>query len=462
MPSMRHCSSAGRRRSRRRSTAKLLGQLKGKAASLEGELSQRSAEFRRQVATVTVEQVQRAIPKGAVLVEWFRYAPFNPKAKERQPRWGLPRYIAYVLKRQGAPVAVEVGDAKTIETTISDLLVALHDPYSSLVDELARELHERLIQPLQPHLGDAGRIVLSPDGQLNLLPFGVLIDEQGRYLMQSAEITYLTSGRDLLRVASTTRSRQGAVVIADPHFGPLDQAAVNEADDTTNRCSAEVRGGVLQFTPLPGTAAEAKALKSLLKLTDDQVFTQGQASEAVLKQLKGPRILHLATHGFFLADQAVDLTSEAPRLLGQDRLLVPKGEHPLLRSGLALAGANRLRSGQDDGILTALEVAGLDLVGTELAVLSACETGVGHVLNGEGVYGLRRALVLAGVQTQVVSLWKVDDTATKDLMVDYYQRLSAGAGRSAALRQAQLTMLKDPERTHPYYWGAFMVVGFQE
>jgi CHAT domain-containing protein len=219
---------------------------------------------------------------------------------------------------------------------------------------------------------------------------------------------------------------------------------------------------VLQFTPLPGTAAEAKALKSLLKLTDDQVLTQGKATEAALKQLTGPRILHLATHGFFLADQAVDRTSEPLRLLGQDGLPVPKGEHPLLRSGLALAGANRLRSGQDDGILTALEVAGLDLVGTELAVLSACETGVGNVLNGEGVYGLRRALVLAGVQTQLVSLWKVDDTATKELIVDYYQRLSVGAGHSAALRQAQLTMLQDPERTHPYYWGAFIVVGFQE
>src|SRR4030095_13575344 len=129
-----------------------------------------------------------------------------------------------------------------------------------------------------------------------------------------------------------------------------------------------------------------------------------KASEAALKQLKGPRLLHLATHGFFLADQVVALTSEAPRLLGQDGLLVPQGEHPLLRSGLALAGANRLRSGQDDGILTALEVAGLDLVGTELVVLSGCDTGVGQVLNGEGVYGLRRAFMLAGVQTQVVSL----------------------------------------------------------
>jgi CHAT domain-containing protein len=129
-----------------------------------------------------------------------------------------------------------------------------------------------------------------------------------------------------------------------------------------------------------------------------------------------------------------------------------------MRSGLALAGANRQRIG-DDGILTALEVAGLDLGGTELAVLSACESGKGEVKNGEGVYGLRRSLVLAGARTLVVSLWKVDDEATKDLMVDFYRRLSSGAGRSDAMRAAQLAMLANPRRADPFYWGAFTVIG---
>ena len=129
------------------------------------------------------------------------------------------------------------------------------------------------------------------------------------------------------------------------------------------------------------------------------------------------------------------------------------------QTGRAAAGANRLRSGRDDGVLTALEVAGLDLAGTELAVLSARETGVGAVQNGEGVYGMRRALVLAGVRTQIASLWKVDDAATRDLMIDYYRRLQADAGRSQALREAQLTMLKDPARAHPYYWASFIAIG---
>src|SRR5262249_20391458 len=128
-------------------------------------------------------------------------------------------------------------------------------------------------------------------------------------------------------------------------------------------------------------------------------------------------------------------------------------ENPLLRSGLALAGANARRGGaNDDGILTALEVSGLDLVGTKLVVLSACDTGVGESVSGEGVYGLRRALVMAGAETQVMSLWQVDTGHTKELMIAYYKNLKAGAGRSEAMRQAQLEMLNNKETSHPNLW----------
>jgi CHAT domain-containing protein len=158
------------------------------------------------------------------------------------------------------------------------------------------------------------------------------------------------------------------------------------------------------------------------------------------------------------------------------------GENPLLRSGLILAGANQRQSGPgEDGVLTALEAAGLDLWGTRLVVLSACETGLGEIKNGEGVYGLRRALVLAGSESQVMSLWQVSDAATRDLMAAYYTRLQAGEGRTEALRQVQLTMIKSGGTTapagaqrgiglqkenpksqdlsHPFYWAAFIQSG---
>jgi CHAT domain-containing protein len=124
-----------------------------------------------------------------------------------------------------------------------------------------------------------------------------------------------------------------------------------------------------------------------------------------------------------------------------------------------LAGANISQSGADDGILTALEIAGLDLWGTKLVALSACDTGLGEVAVGEGVYGLRRALVIAGAESQLVSLWKVDDVATQELMAAYYERLLAGEGRAEALRQVQLAMIQDRALRRPYYWASFIPIG---
>lgn len=209
------------------------------------------------------------------------------------------------------------------------------------------------------------------------------------------------------------------------------------------------------------------------------MLARKDATEAALKGLRRPRVLHVATHGFFFADRprqfpsgggsplrgTFDAPDESPSLA--------EWENPLLRSGLVLAGVRQGRSGPgEDGVLTALEVAGLDLRGTRLVVLSACETGLGEAHPGGGVFGLRRALVLAGSETQVMSLWKVSDNATRDLMVAYYKRLQAGEGRSEAMRAVQLAMLKSVDegagvprrdslndRRHPYYWAAFIQSG---
>jgi CHAT domain-containing protein len=126
---------------------------------------------------------------------------------------------------------------------------------------------------------------------------------------------------------------------------------------------------------------------------------------------------------------------------------------------LALAGANLSKGGDDDGILTALEAAGLNLWGTKLVTLSACDTGVGEVKNGDGVYGLRRSFVLAGAETLVMSLWPVSDTVTRELMTAYYKGLRQGLGRGEALRKVQLQMLKRPHRAHPFFWASFIQSG---
>jgi CHAT domain-containing protein len=217
------------------------------------------------------------------------------------------------------------------------------------------------------------------------------------------------------------------------------------------------------FGPLPGVRDEVRALQEMLPRAT--VLLGEQATEAALRRVDAPRILHIATHGFFLpeTDDSADGASIAVPALTAAGTRVGKwaawADNPLLRSGLALAGANQGRSGDDDGVLTALEASGLDLWGTKLVVLSACDTAVGDVKRGDGVYGLRRALVLAGAESQLMSLWSVSDRSTRDLMIGYYKQLTQGAGRAESLRQVQLRMLRDGRRAHPYYWASFIQSG---
>jgi CHAT domain-containing protein len=407
--------------------------------------------FRQAVALVTLEGVRQGLPADAVLIEWFRYQPFDPKAKNEKTMWGAPRYVAYVLRREGEPAAIDLGVAQDIDKLVGDFRAALNDRESTSYKEVAQELFGKLIKPLQSSLSGVNRLLLSPDGALNLVPFAALIDEHGEYVAQRFETTYLTSGRDLLSLAAPAPARGRPMVMADPAY---DQST--SAGPPLDLRSSDLDRSGLRFYPLAGAAAEAKALQGLLKLDAQEVLTGANATEEKLKGLHGPRILHVATHGFFLSDQQVAAAALRP----VETPPLPLGENPLLRSGLALAGANLRRSGDsDDGILTAAEAAQLDLRGTELVVLSACETGLGDVQQGEGVYGLRRALVLAGAQAQLVSLWKVADAKTPMLMVDYYQRLLKGEGRSAALREAQQAMIANPTTRHPYYWAAFVPIG---
>jgi CHAT domain-containing protein/Tfp pilus assembly protein PilF len=424
---------------------------------LEGALASRSAALRRAVTPITIKNVRQALPPDAVLVEWMRYRPFNSTVK-REARWGGFRYAAYILERTGEPVAIDLGEAQPIEDLIAEFRTALGDPMNTYIKDLAHELATKLIQPLHLHLAQDQRLLLSPDGALNLVPFAALVDDHGEYLMQHSELTYLTSGRDLLRMAAEP-VRGSPVALANPNFDQKVSMKPTAESVLRPTRSGDLDRSGLVFAPLAGTAAEAKALQSLLRLDAHDVLTGDRATEANLRRLHGPRILHVATHGFFLTDQEVS-TLFNPVASASETSSPPLGENPLLRSGLALAGANLRREGaSDDGILTAAETAQLDLLGTQLVVLSACQTGLGAVRSGEGVYGLRRALMLAGAQAQLASLWKVADVATLELMVDYYQRLLKGEGRSQALRLAQQMMLQNPARQHPYYWAAFISIG---
>ena len=215
------------------------------------------------------------------------------------------------------------------------------------------------------------------------------------------------------------------------------------------------------FAPLPGTRAEAEAIRRLFPQA--RLLLGEDATKQALLTLPTPGLLHIATHGFFLEDAPSSPGSRSVGTFGAVGAAPPKPPgDPLLRSGLVLAGIRPATAPPgtqrlEDSLATALELAGLNLWGTQLVVLSACDTGRGEISLGEGVYGLRRAFLVAGAETLVTSLWKVNDDVTHQLMASYYRHLLAGEGRSAALREAMRELRR--EHPHPHFWAPFISLG---
>jgi CHAT domain-containing protein/Tfp pilus assembly protein PilF len=422
-------------------------ELRSRMDELEATLSAASEEFRTQVAPVTLAAVQAAIPADAALVEFVRYHHVAPRQSQA---WQEVRYVAYVLTRQGPPGFVALGEAQPIDAAVDAVLAAMDYRIAATTAQVAlRQLDAQLLAPMRAQLSGIAHLILAPDGKLNLVPFDALIDPQGRYALDSYLVSYVSSGRDLLRLAFPQRPRSSAVLIARPDYGPVPRSPGPDK---------------LRFSPLRGSAAEATDLQRYFPTA---AVTNKRATKAALAMLTGPAMLHIATHGFYgwraslagAATRGVDTRGPwLDPLRGHIGALSSRSydlSDALDQAGLAMADANRGPA----GIVTAREMAGFDWTGTQLVVLSACETGLGAVASGDGVYGLRRALVLAGAASQVVSLWNVADASTPALMRNYYPALRQGTGRAEALRQAKRWLLQQPRYAHPFYWAAFIPAG---
>ncbi|MFL5588393.1 MAG: tetratricopeptide repeat protein [Ktedonobacteraceae bacterium] len=433
--------------------------------------------------------IAKELPEGAAVVEFVLFDVFDFSARPVQSaaRWSPAHYAAFVIQA-GKPEEtrfVDLGDASLIDRLVGDFITAVtskaalarHLKAGSSLSErrsyqsIGTALRKILFAPLQDALGGCTRVFLSPDGELTRLPFETLPTGDGHYVIDDYQISYLSTGRDIVRLNAAVLDQSALpLVVADPDFDLSDAAApVSAATGTPRgRRSRDLNHDPLRFEHLPGTRVEGQRVADLLGV---QPMLDGAALEGTLKAFHSPRILHIATHGFFLPDQhripdkeGTDLqTIPEPTMSRLERFLEQPGENPLLHSGLALAGANTWNRGgslppeAEDGLLTAEDVSGLDLLDTKLVVLSACETGLGQVKVGEGVFGLRRAFVLAGARTLVMSLWKVSDGHTRELMGEFYRHLLAGRSRVDALRVAQLAMKE--KDMHPYYWGAFICQG---
>ena len=454
--------------------------LKAQEEKLEGKLSRMSRAFAqtRKKQRADADQVAAALAPGSVLLEFARILPWDFKKNIAKPA----RYLAFLLFAQnsGDVKLMDLGPAQTIDRAVAGLHEAMEnqmDAKGAGVTRQARELYDLVIAKLRPQLGDVREIFISPDGQLNLIPFEILKDPAGRWLIQDFTFNYLAAARDVMDFGKIKEKPGKSLVMGDPNFD-LEKKDQLKALDRLALKRGAVAGlratdmGGLYFSPLPGTRKEAEAVFNILGQDQARLFLDDQALEAILLQMRQPpEFLHLATHGFFLEDE--DLPSPSP-----DRSLImaknqPSGpsmkiENPLIRSGLALAGANQALASDDlsqtDGLFTAEKVLGLRLRGTDLVVLSACETATGEIKNGEGVYGLRRAFVQAGTKGLIMSMWAVPDVETQELMVRFYKNIqSKKMSRAKALRNAalhQMEMVKSRYGCdHPFYWGAFVYLG---
>jgi len=440
-----------------------IAKLEAQVRELEAQLNTRSAAFRQANQPVTLEAVQQQIPADAALVEIVQYQPFDFKARQGE-RFGSQRYAAYVLLATGEPRWADLGPVAEVEPLLQRFQEGItnEDIWGDELQRRAQALEAKLMAPVRSLTGDKRQILLSLDGELNRIPFAALVDPQGRYLLENYTITYLSSGRDLLRLSEAIPSQSPPLVVANPDYSSatatLTAAPTGQLDLNRGRRSVNW-SAVNQFSQLPYSEREGEAIAPLL--AQAQLLIGPQATEAAVKGAQAPKILHLATHGFFLPNNPARRPEAAG--LAESRPTGPNPENPLLRSGLVFAGANQRQTQNnqgEDGILTALEVTGLNLRGTQLVVLSACDTGKGDIQTGEGVYGLRRAFALAGAESLVFTLWAVDDEVTQRMMVEYYRRLAAGEGRSEAMRQVQLKVLSSNRNfSHPRYWAAFMPSG---
>jgi CHAT domain-containing protein/Tfp pilus assembly protein PilF len=480
-----------------------ISQLEKGTNELEKELVRRSgvlAEEKR-LAHVTWQQVRDGLKKDEAAVEIVRF-PFHDGKK-----WtGASEYVALIVRPESTqPQFVVLGEAKALEDDpLRDYRLRAGLSGSREIRGFKAEgveseknaaapttsFYQAFWKPLETAIGSTRRVYVSTDGVLNQVALGVVPDNAGQLLMEKYDLRIVSSTKDVLRQRRASTGNT-AVVVGNPLFA-LDEAqqrlalrALSQTEQTAKaekakqaatpepvlmaragQRSRELRGGTLN--PLPGTQKEAEAVSKLLQEQRWSVglYTQENALEERVKGVQSPRVLHLATHGFFESDQERKQKDLARG--GEER--ASGLEDPMLRSGLYLTGANRALAGRatpsadmDDGVLTAYEATQINLQGTELVVLSACETGLGESQNGEGVFGLRRALQEAGAETVLMSMWSVPDRETQELMTLFYRNWLAGKDKHEALREAQselrATVMARYGRDLAYYWGAFVLVG---
>jgi len=449
----------------------------------ESALAEKLSAMRRYLTfrAAAESEAEPSLPTGSALAEIARVSIRSLRGTK-----GIEHYIALIRLASGRSDFADLGAADQVDALVGAWRRALDDDArdttagesttarDSALADTGRQLRRQVWDPLADRLGATRRLFLVPDGALNEVYLPGLPTDDGRFVIEAGPVIHLLgTGRDLIRLGSPAGTRSGArgdssglLAMGAPEFGhppAASAAAAPPAPPATTAPAAgawtslAARGSAcmppsrVTWTPLPESKREVDTVAALFrKHAGATILTGAAASETRFRHdAAGHRVLHLATHGYFLGEECA--TGDVS---------------PLLLSGLVLAGAGTNAGGSpdvDDGILTAEEVVGLDLGGLDLAVLSACDTGLGRIGIGDGVVGLRRAFEIAGARSLVMSLWSVPDRQARRWMASFYGAWLAGTPIPEAARAASLDLLTDLRSRgrllHPYFWGGFVTAG---
>jgi CHAT domain-containing protein len=435
------------------------------ADGLEKELARKSAVFSNLLIRkrTSWQDIQKALKKHEAAVEIIRFKTYSPASAGTSKDETVYAFLILTQETKTQPDLIVLTNGNEMENKFlnyyrNNIKFTLDDTrsFANYFESLSKYLDKNQIT----------KVYISPDGVFNQISLNTIINPaKNKFLLDEYDIRLITNTREIVSLTNSKSNSQSSVLIGFPKFN-LQSSSTTAGATTRNLTRGStltrgLRGGLLRYmrgedgiSVLPGTQQEIEQISKLS--ANPEVFTEDQASERLIKQVISPMVLHIATHGYFLEED-----DNVQHALQEKSSYIPS---PLLKSGIILAGAeNFLKTGipvndeGDDGILTAYEAMNLKLEDTDLVVLSACETGLGIVKNGEGVYGLQRAFKMAGAKSMIMSLWSVDDAATQELMSAFYAEKLKTNDQHIAFRMAQ-QKLKE-KYNHPFYWGAFIMVG---
>jgi CHAT domain-containing protein len=465
------------------STGTVLAAAQEDAEAAERALAAASEEYRarQERRRIAFDDVQRALPERSAIVAYVRYQ----RSPSRDPAHPSASYAAFVLTAGRSPSLVDLNAAKPIEELVEAWKQAVARAPSSVLESttaetayrrVAERLRRAIWDPVQRELGSPDLIFLVPDGELNLVNVATLPGLDGDYLVRGKSVIHVLSAERDLAEERPACSGEGLLLVGNADFDSLPDAAEGQDIPALRPAAA---GEPVYRGPTPDCGSfRASRLEPLARSMEeiDEVaaiwagsrsaraassikLAGRRASEGAFKRLApGRRIIHVASHG-------ISLPSECSHAAGVGAQNAAFDGNTLRLSAVALAGANRrdLAPGEEDGILSSEEIATLDLDGAEWVVFSGCETGTGSVVTGEGVFGLRRAVRIAGARTLIASLWQVRDNDALEWMRRLYRARAAGASTATAVWSASRDLLETRRRlglgTHPFYWGAFVASG---